>query len=832
MTIDHGIGHGIDLGTTNSAIAVLSGVDTEVVKNNDDAQTTPSAVWVDRRDRLFVGRVARERAELDPDNTCLEFKLRMGTAGIAKRFAATGREMTPEELSAEVLKSLRGDVAQRYGVTIDAAAVTVPAAFDMGACAATRRAAALAGLTTAPLLQEPAAAALAYGFQRDEDTRLLVYDLGGGTFDAAVVEVRDGEFSIVNHRGDTFLGGKLIDWRLVEDVLIPAATRQLGLDGLRRGDLRWAAAVGKLKLAAERAKIQLSRADSVDIAVELEDLAGKRLEFEHQLLRADVERLSEPYVARSVNLCRRALAEARLAPADIARVLLVGGPTLSPYLRERLTDPVEGLGIALDHSQDPLTVVARGAAIFAGTQRVADGAAPPPPAPHVFAVRLEYAPIGPDTEPFVAGRIEPPAGHDLRGHGVELVNAEARPPWRSGRVHLGADGVFSLTAFAERGRANTVRLELTSPTGAPLRVEPDSFAYTVGVVETSPPLTGSIGVGLDGEQMLWLFDRGMPLPARRRVRLRTTYPVRAGEQSGMIRIPVLEGEHRRADRNRRIGRLQVVADDVERDVPEGSEVEVVVEIDASRMVIASAYVPLLDREFTEVIDLGTEPVPPHAALLAQADDERRRLDAVRERQRERGSVAAGRLLDRIAAERVDAQVDELVAAAEADPDAATTGASRLVDLRAAVDAVEAALAWPDLVEEAESVMSGVAELAAQHGTAEERRSVRQHCDEARAAIEAEDDRLVEVHVQELRDLAYALLDRSDQMPVLIFDSLTARLAEMTDGPLARRLAEQGENAIARREIGRLRDVNRKLRALLPTPPPPPDPFSTVRPARR
>ncbi|MCP3804377.1 Hsp70 family protein [Allokutzneria sp. A3M-2-11 16] len=151
----HGKVIGIDLGTTNSAVALLHGVDTEVLKNNDGDETTPSAVWVDRRERLYVGRAARDRAEADPDNTCMEFKLRMGTAGAAKRFAASGRETSPEELSAEVLKSLRADVRQRTGSEISSAVVTVPTAFDIHSCDATRRAAELAGLSFSPLLQEP-----------------------------------------------------------------------------------------------------------------------------------------------------------------------------------------------------------------------------------------------------------------------------------------------------------------------------------------------------------------------------------------------------------------------------------------------------------------------------------------------------------------------------------------------------------------------------------------------------------------------------------------------------------------------------------------------------
>lgn len=227
---------GIDLGTTNSAVAVLRGVDADVIKNNEDSDTTPSAVWIDRRDQLRVGRAAKERSESDPDNTAAEFKLRMGTARESVSFAASGRGLSPVQLSAEVLKSLRADVRQRLGEDIEAAVVTVPAAFDMSACDATRAAAEAAGLRFSPLLQEPTAAALAYGFQSsDEDARWLVYDLGGGTFDAAVIQLRDGEFTVLNHRGDNYLGGKLIDWRIVEELLIPAVRDEFGFTDLARG---------------------------------------------------------------------------------------------------------------------------------------------------------------------------------------------------------------------------------------------------------------------------------------------------------------------------------------------------------------------------------------------------------------------------------------------------------------------------------------------------------------------------------------------------------------------------------------------------------------------
>jgi molecular chaperone DnaK len=182
------IDFGIDLGTTNSAIAVLKGVGTEIIKNNADADITPSAVSIDKKGAVLVGQRARNKIYDYPDDAYIEFKRRMGTDHVYP-FKSSGQNRKPEELSAEVLKSLRADVQQRLGELVEACVVTVPAAFELHQCNATRKAAQAAGFKQSPLLQEPVAAALAYGFQADEEKAYwLVYDFGGGTFDAAIIK--------------------------------------------------------------------------------------------------------------------------------------------------------------------------------------------------------------------------------------------------------------------------------------------------------------------------------------------------------------------------------------------------------------------------------------------------------------------------------------------------------------------------------------------------------------------------------------------------------------------------------------------------------------------
>lgn len=817
------IDFGIDLGTTNSAVAMLHGVQTEVIKNNDGDDTTPSAIWIDKRDRLYVGRAARDRSEVDPGNTCGEFKLRMGTAGQLQRFAASGRELTPEELSAEVLKSLRADVRTRTGEEIQAAVITVPAAFDLNACDATRRAAELAGLRYPVLLQEPTAAAHAYGFQSTDDNAMwLVYDFGGGTFDAAVIQLRDGEFSVVGHAGDNFLGGKLIDWQIVEELLIPAAIEQEpSLTGLTRGNPERQVVVSKLKRAAEVAKVRLSRADSTDVTVDL-SVGGELLELEYELRRQDVERLAEPFVRRSIELCRQALADCGVGPADIGKVLMVGGQTMMPFVRELVASD---LGVPLEYDQDPMTVVARGAAIFAGAQPLPEAPIADAPAGS-YTARFEYPRMGPDDDPQVIGRIDGPS---LTGLSVEVVNAEARPPWRSGKIQLSAEGAFIVVLRAERGRLNKYQVELTDSTGARLPLSPDELRYTVGSVETQPMLTHAIGIGTADNKLHKLAERNAGLPARRAITLRTTEEVRP--DNGVIRIPILEGVHQRADRNRRIGRLEVRADQVARAVPAGSELRLTIEIDISRLVRTTVYLPILDGEFEDSIRLDTEAAPVTDELETAAQVERDRLEDVRREQESVGSPLADMMLQRITDEQLVEKMENALRSA-GDPAVAVEANQYILDLRVAIDAVEDELTWPALVQQAETVVAEAHDFILSHGSPSDRSELPVYERAVAEAIDSRDADLLRQRLQELQIFCWRVLDRTPMGQINLFEDLSRQRYQMTNPATADRLIRDGEEAIRTEQYERLRSINLQLSTLIPAAPTTPDSFSTVELAPR
>ena len=308
------IDYGIDLGTTNSAIAVLQGVTMEIIKNNADADITPSAVSIDKRGAVHVGQRAKNRIIDAPDDAYVEFKRRMGSEHVY-HFKSSGQSHRPEDLSAEVLKSLRADVQQRRGESVEACVITVPAAFELHQCAATRKAAQLAGFKESPLLQEPVAAALACGFQADKQKAYwLVYDFGGGTFDAAIIKAEEGTIHVVNHGGDNFLGGSDIDWVIVEQVLAPRLLAEFPLPDFTRGNPAWRAVFAKLKRAAEIAKIDLSRGERATLeSCKFANNGSGELEFECELTRAEVVKAAEPVIRRSVEICKRVLKEKNLS---------------------------------------------------------------------------------------------------------------------------------------------------------------------------------------------------------------------------------------------------------------------------------------------------------------------------------------------------------------------------------------------------------------------------------------------------------------------------------------------------------------------------------------
>jgi len=807
------IDYGIDLGTTNSTIAVVTGTATEVIKNNLGSDITPSAVYISREGNLWVGQNARskitdERAE---DDVFLEFKRRMGT-GFEYTFRASGRRMSPEQLSAEVLKSLRSDVALKRGEEISAAVLTVPAAFELHQCDATKRAAELAGFRTSSLLQEPVAAALAYGHQKLEARAYwMVFDFGGGTFDAALIRSEDGTMVVANHGGDNLLGGSDIDWTIVEQLLIPRLKAQFGLRDLERGSAAFKYDLLRLKAAAETAKIELSYQESTMLEAMLRLGADAPVLFETQLTRQEVARIAEPSVMKAVNIARRVLSEKGLAPSAVEKMVFVGGPTLAPYTRELVR---ECLQIPFDAGVDPMTVVARGAAIFAGSQRIAPRGFSAPSTRVQLSVDLIYKPIGADPEPLIGGKVAAPPGAVITGYTIEVINLHSK--WCSGKVALKENGAFQFAVRAEREIRNTFWIEVRDPTGSLCLTVPDQFSYTIGVIVEEQPIINNMGVAMSDNKVGIHFTKGQGLPAKFTRSYRTTVGLRQGESGSVVKIPIVEGNRDLADRNILIGTLEITPDKIDRDLPGGSEVEVTLRMDTSRLLTVVAYVPLLDEEFPAKIELGGRWRRPDIKVLRQEwNRELARLADLKQVLEEAGERQAVEVLRQLETSGMTRDLERRSTGDGADFDALLKVDRELIEFKVALDEMAAKVAWPACVREVENWLTDLDRLVGQDGTGEERARAQTLHEQVRAIVaEQKEDRLRK-KIEEISDVYSTTLYRRPAFWIEYFEILGRSRLLMRDQAKANALLQEGSAQVAANDLTGLKNTVFQLQNMLP-----------------
>jgi len=346
---------GIDLGTTNSCVAVMEGGEPVVIPNAEGSRTTPSIVAFSKTGERLVGQVAKRQAITNPERTVISIKRDMGTD---RRVKIDDKNYTPQEISAMILQKLKADAEAYLGESVTQAVITVPAYFSDSQRQATKDAAKIAGLEVLRIINEPTAAALAYGLDKEKDQKILVFDLGGGTFDVSILEIGDGVFEVLATSGNNRLGGDDFDQRII-DWLADNFKMDTGID-LRTDKM----AMQRLKEAAEKAKIELSGVTqtSINLPFITADATGPR-HLDMTLTRAKFEELTADLVEKTMGPTRQALSDAGLTPNDIDKVLLVGGSTRIPAVQEAVKkylgkEPFKGI--------NPDECVAIGAAIQAG----------------------------------------------------------------------------------------------------------------------------------------------------------------------------------------------------------------------------------------------------------------------------------------------------------------------------------------------------------------------------------------------------------------------------------------------------------------------------------
>jgi len=370
---------GIDLGTTNSCVAIMSGGDPVVIANAEGSRTTPSVVAITDKGERLVGQIAKRQAITNPENTIFSVKRLMGRKYDSKQVQEAikrlpykvvkaangdahveirGKQYSPPEISAMILQKMKQTAEDYLGEKVTEAVITVPAYFDDSQRQATKDAGQIAGLNVLRIINEPTAASLAYGLDKKKDERIAVYDLGGGTFDISILEIGEGVFEVKSTNGDTFLGGDDFDLRIM-DWLIDEFKKDQGID-LRKDRM----ALQRLKEAAERAKIELSSSQESEINLPFitADQSGPK-HLVMKLTRAKLEQLVDDLIQRTIEPCKKALADAGVTARDINEVVLVGGMTRMPKVIQVVR---EFFGKEPHKGVNPDEVVAVGASIQGG----------------------------------------------------------------------------------------------------------------------------------------------------------------------------------------------------------------------------------------------------------------------------------------------------------------------------------------------------------------------------------------------------------------------------------------------------------------------------------
>ncbi|MEM9553584.1 MAG: Hsp70 family protein [Acidobacteriota bacterium] len=817
---------GFDLGTTNSSAAVFDGERALSVPSAFGGLLTPSVVRFNAKGTAIVGSRARRFLDRDPDNTRGEFKRLMGT-GSRLSFPAADLTRTPVELAALVLEVLRADVEQQVGFAPEQAVVTVPALFEVPQSAATADAARRAGLERVELLQEPVASALAAGWQADSSPGAwLVYDLGGGTFDVSLLESREGLLRIVGHHGDNFLGGRDID-RVLVDWMLERLAESEGVS-LSRREPRHRGALRLMTLAAEEAKIELTRAEATSIGGGLElELDDDLIELDLSLDRDTLESLAAPLIARSLALCHELLAQHGRDANDLERVVLVGGPSVMPSVRRQVE---EELAPIAGGSLDPMTLVSQGAAIYGASAGLAartpaktmtsggpaasgDGASPSTDtAAKVHRLWLQFPAVTGVSTPFIIGRVTDSGGPRLTS--VEVEREAGGTSWSaaSWKAEVDAEGAFVVQVELQPRALNRFRLAGRDASGRRLVVHPGAIRIMHGVSLQDPPLSRTLGVALANGRVQTYFERGVPLPARRTFTHRTVEGLGAGTED-RLEIPIVQGEFERADLCRLVGSLQIDAGALAQTLPAGSEIDVTLELDRGGHLSASARVQRTDQVFEQVAHL----------LVPRADTETltRSATALNQRLLELHTLlgsavetAVSTALATLDSRLIDAQL-AIEAAQGGDDDAGQRAARLLLEIDAEIDTLEELGAWPELESDARLWLASALGFVSLHGQESEKQLLENAGRGLERAIASRSHALLRQHLKVIRRIGTAARFRNPAAWDSELDRLAADADRATDPRAAQAAVTAGRAARQAGDLERLKRCVRELWTLLP-----------------
>ncbi len=668
------IDYGIDLGTTNSAIARMENGVPTIKKSETLKDTTPSCITFSRKQDILVGDTAYNVLKNDSaralktfekgqKNTFIEFKRTMGTTH-KEESSNMNTSFSSEDLSAEVLKKLKSLVSDE---NISSIVITVPAKFLNPQNEATMQAAKLAGFKHIELLQEPVAAATAYGLDSsNKDGFWLVFDFGGGTFDAALIKAEEGVLAVKDTDGDNWLGGKNLDEAIVDSLIIPYLQENYAIDFVINDSTKKELLRAAVKFHAEGAKNELSFKDKARILTNLGDLPfedenGEEPEIDLELTGNDLEKIFSPIFQKAIDICKDLLKRNNLKGSDLGALILVGGPTYSPILRRMLKEQITE---KIDTSVDPMTVVAKGAALFASTISVSDEVKETTRDKTKLQLDIKYEATSVELDEMVNLKVlkEKTTGTFPEKIYADVVRFDGA--WSSGKKLISEKATIVDVLLVE-GRSNSFEINVYDEAGNKLECQPNQFSILQGIggLDKMQVLPYNIGIGKyfhefkdDRFACVKGLERNKSIPVTGvRNGLKTRTAIRPGMIKDIIRIPIYQGEYNSEGTtptlNNLVNEVIITGETMPALLPEGSDVDITIKVDGSQLMKFTAYFPLLNHsEELEIEIKQTEPPTEEllkkeiykAKLTAQklnANDIYEKLEALEEQlENEKGSA--------------------------------------------------------------------------------------------------------------------------------------------------------------------------------------------------
>lgn len=613
------IDYGIDLGTTNSAICRMEKGEPIVIKTDVLKDTMPSCVSFTKRKSVKAGdsafndmksdkRRASKSGKKGVSNAYVEFKRTMAT-NTRYHSSFMERDYSSEELSAEVLKTLKSFVTDE---NFSSVVITVPAKFTVNQKTATMESAKLAGFKRCELLQEPIAAAMAYGLISDNKNGIwMVFDFGGGTFDAALLKVEDGIMQVFDTEGDNYLGGKNLDYAIVDNIIIPYLVRNFKLSDTMADADKKEVLRDAMKTYAEDVKNQLSFKEKEDVLSNLgelgEDEDGEEIELDLTVTQEEVFKVMQPYFQKAVDICKNLLQRNHLSGSQINKLILVGGPTHSPLIRQMLKEQITP---NVDTSIDPMTAVATGAALYASTMDADVSEADI----EVGTINLEigYESTSVDTTEWVSIKLADKS--PLTKVWVEFVRNDKA--WSSGKVEVDSKGNIIETNLLE-SKPNSFSVIAYDERGNIVPCFPSEFTIIQGTKVGAAPLPYNIGIATWNDikkrgvfRMAKGLEKNKPVPATGVVNdLKTTCQLRPGVGSDVLTIPIYQvddfsgAEGRSASLYEYVADVVITGDDIESLIPTDSPVDVTLKVDTSEQMTLEVH--FLASDFTVEKKLDT-----------------------------------------------------------------------------------------------------------------------------------------------------------------------------------------------------------------------------------